>query len=91
MATRHERRRKAKAIAEARARKSIVAANLAKPVERQFIRGRLVSGVYSGEQDRARGMGVTPMTHKVQRVLSSSPYAGALGSGAKNTGTSWRV
>ena len=89
--TRHERRKRARLMAEQRKRKAIVAANLSTPVERVHLRGTQVSRVYLGEGGRARGLGVTPMTHKVQRVISAKPYARALGAAASEQGCGWRV
>lgn len=80
--TRHQRRKAAKARTLAAQRKAIVRDNLSQPVVREHIRGAQISTVYSGGQDRARGFGVVPMTHKVQRVISHKPYAASLGSGA---------
>lgn len=62
--TRHQRRKRARLMAEARERSAIVRNNLSAPADRFTPRGRLVSGVYVGEGGRARGMGVVPMTHK---------------------------
>jgi hypothetical protein len=73
MATRHERRKRAKAAALVRARKEIVRANLSAPADTFRPRGSLVSGVYRGEGGRARGLGVTPMTHKVTAVFTRNP------------------
>ena len=89
--TRHERRKRARVMNVERQRKAIVAANLSTPVERVHLRGTQVSRVYLGEGGRARGVGVTPMTHKVQRVLSDSPYARSLGAAGQDTGSTWRV
>jgi hypothetical protein len=89
--TRHERRKRARLMAVERKRKAIVVANLSAPVERQFIRGTQVSRVYLGEGGRARGIGVVPMTHKVQRIISPSPYSRSLGSAATEQGCGWRV
>lgn len=80
--TRHQRRKLAAARAVAASRKAVVRDNLSTPLERVRLRGTLVSPVYAGEGGRARGVGVSPMTHKVTRVLSDKPYAHALGSGA---------
>jgi hypothetical protein len=73
MASRHERRKRAKALALVRERQAIIRANLSAPADRSFVRGTLVSPVYRGEQDRARGRGVTPMTHKVTAVYTRRP------------------
>jgi hypothetical protein len=89
--TRHERRKRARLMDAERKRKAIVRANLGTPVERVHLRGTQVSRVYLGEGGRARGLGVVPMTHKVQRVLSDSPYVRSLGAAGKDTGSTWRV
>lgn len=73
MATRHERRKRAKLISAARQRSEIVRSNLSTPVDRFTPRGSLISGVYRGEGGRARGLGVTPMTHKVTAVITRNP------------------
>jgi hypothetical protein len=89
--TRHERRKRARLMAGQRERKAIVAANLSTPQVRVYERGTQVSRVYIGEGGRARGIGVVPMTHKVQRVISAKPYARALGAAASEQGCGWRV
>jgi hypothetical protein len=73
MTTRHERRKRAKLRLAARERRERVIANLSTPVDRFNPRGSLVSGVYRGEGGRARGVGVTPMTHKVTHVYTRRP------------------
>jgi hypothetical protein len=52
--------------------------NLSTPRANERVRGSLVSGVYRGEGGRARGMGVTPMTHRVTRTMCEKPYGHAL-------------
>lgn len=89
--TRHERRKRSRAMSAERERKAIVRANLSKPLERVYERGTQVSRVYIGEGGRARGLGVVPMTHKVSRVLSDKPYARSLGASATEQGCGWRV
>jgi hypothetical protein len=71
--TRHQRRKRARLMAEARERSAIVRNNLSAPADRFAPRGRLISGVYAGEGGRARGMGVVPMTHKVSAVYTRNP------------------
>ena len=83
--TRHQRRKRARAIREARERQEIVRNNLSSPADRFTPRGSLVSGVYRGEGGRARGMGVVPMTHKVTAVFvrKGSRLAGMYPAGTK--------
>jgi hypothetical protein len=71
--TRHQRRKRARLFAAARERSEIVRSNLSAPADRFTPRGRLVSGVYEGENGRARGTGVVPMTHKVSAVITRNP------------------
>ena len=59
--TRHQRRKRAKALALVRERKAIVRRNLSTPSALETSKG-LVSGVYGNNMDRARGTGVVPMT-----------------------------
>jgi hypothetical protein len=78
MATRHERRRKARALALAAERREIVRRNLSAPADTFRPRGSLISGVYRGEGGRARGLGVEPMSHKVTAVFARRPEVAAL-------------
>lgn len=82
--TRHQRRKAAKAQQAAK----IVQRNLSTPCVLDNSRG-LVSGIYSGQRlDRARGQGVTPMTHRVTRV-EGSPHAPLLFSTRNDAKGSW--
>jgi hypothetical protein len=57
--TRHQRRRAAKAKAQAKARRELVRSNLSTPAIRERTEG-LISSVYANRMDRARGTGTTP-------------------------------
>jgi hypothetical protein len=76
--TRHERRKRAKLRLAARERRERVIANLSAPADRFVPRGTLISPIYAGEIGRARGTGVTPMTHKVQAVIARDPVRARL-------------
>jgi hypothetical protein len=88
--TRHQRRKAAAAKAVAVTRREIVRRNLGTPSVRESTE-QLISGVYGNNMDRARGRGVVPMTHKVTRVISASPYKAALGPRASAEGCGWKV
>lgn len=67
--TRHQRRK----AAAKRTVAGIVRRNLSQPCVAVRSHG-LVSGIYRGDRlDRARGQGVTPMTH---RAYNATPVAG---------------
>ena len=92
MASRHQRRKKAKALALVKTRQAIVRANLAsigEAVDRTA--SGLVSEVYANRMDRARGRGVTPMSRSIKRTISGQRFAHALGARATEQGCGWRV
>jgi hypothetical protein len=73
MTTRHQRRKLAAQRAAARERRERVIENLSAPADRFRPRGSQISGIYRGENGRARGTGVVPMTHKVTAVYTRNP------------------